>query len=111
VSISSVSPIVDQPRRTRDDPGVSGLQVNTLTVAEHQALLQRTGQRPLSLAEISSIHGEEAATREAARRQRAAAARSREAAAARTPAEVAVRWLVVGGERWRVTVECDPRDD
>lgn len=111
MSISRVPPIADQPRRRRDDPGVSGLQVNTLTVAEHQALLQRTGQRTLSLDEISRIHGEDAANREAARRQRAAVARSREAAAARQPAEVAVRWLVVDGARWRVTIESEPFDD
>ena len=100
-------PVVDQPRWTRDDAEAercSGLQVNTLTVREHQALLVSRGQWPLSLDEIAQIHGPEAAEAEAVRQARQSVA-PRGASTGRQ--ERAVRTVVVDGRRWKVTIEAD----
>ena len=99
-------PVVDQPRWTRDDAEAgrcSGLQINTLTVREHQALLVSRGQRPLSLDEIAEIHGTEAARMEGARQRR-------QMAPVAPPAPIptgdkATRVVLVDGERWTVTIE------
>ncbi len=100
-----IPPVVDQPRWTRDDVEArccSGLQVNTLTVREHQALLVSRGQRPLSLDEIAQIRGPAAAEVEAARQARQSVA-PRGAPMGRQ--EKAVRSVVVDGRRWKVTIE------
>ncbi|SOE01912.1 hypothetical protein [Caenispirillum bisanense] len=102
-----ILPVVDQPRWTRDGVQAgrcSGLQVNTLTVGEHQALLVSRGQRPLSLAEIAQIHGLDAAEAEAARQARQSAAPR---GAPRGRQEKALRSVVVDGRRWKVTIEAD----
>ncbi|MCA1971730.1 MAG: hypothetical protein LDL44_02745 [Caenispirillum sp.] len=102
-----IPPVVDQPRWTRDDVEArrcSGLQVNTLTVGEHQVLLMSRGQRPLSLAEIAQIQGPDAAEAEAARQARQSAP-SR--GAPRQRQERAVRSVVVDGRPWKVTVAVD----
>ncbi|GAA0599261.1 hypothetical protein [Caenispirillum bisanense] len=100
-------PVVDQPRWTRDDAEAgrcSGLQVNTLTVREHQVLLMSRGQRSLSLDEIARIHGPDAAEAEAARQARQSVAPR---GAPRGRQEKAVRSVVVDGRRWKITVEPD----
>ncbi|GAA0603348.1 hypothetical protein [Caenispirillum bisanense] len=102
-----IPPVVDQPRWTRDDVEAgrcSGLQINTLTVREHQALLVSRGQGPLSLAEIAQIHGSDAVEVEAARQARQSAAPG---AAPRGRQNKAVRSVVVDGRRWKVTIEAD----
>lgn len=102
-----IPPVVDQPRWTRDDAKAgrcSGLQVNTLTVSEHQALLMSRGQRPLSLAEIAQIHGPNAAEAEAARVARQSVAPG---GAPTGRHEKAERSVVVDGRRWKVTVAVD----
>ncbi len=102
-----IRPVVDQPRWTRDDAEAgrcSGLQINTLTVREHQALLVSRGQRSLSLEEIAQIHGPDAAEAAAARQSRQSAA-PRAAPIGRQ--EKAVRTVVVDGRRWKVTIEPD----
>ncbi|SOD91598.1 hypothetical protein [Caenispirillum bisanense] len=102
-----IPPVVDQPRWTRDNAEAarcSGLQVNTLAVREHQALLVSRGQRPLSLDEIAQIHGPAAAEAEAARQARQSVA-PRGAPTGRQ--EKAVRTVVVDGRRWKVTIEAE----
>lgn len=102
-----IPPVVDQPRWTRDDVEVgrcSGLQVNTLTVREHQALLMSRGQRPLSLAEIAQIHGRDAAEAEAARLAPQSVAPG---GAPTGRQEKAERSVVVDGRRWKITIEAD----
>lgn len=102
-----ILPVVDQTRWTREDVEAgrcSGLQVNTLTVREHQALLMSRGQWPLSLAEIAQIHGPDAADAEAVR-QACQSAPPRGAPTGRQ--EKAERSVVVDGRRWKITIEAD----
>lgn len=95
-------PVVEHQARTRADAEVgrcSGIQVNTMSLADHQALLQSRGVAPLSIDEIERLYGPEAAAGERQRLLRVAAARPVQ------PAEKAVRYITDSGVTYRITVE------
>jgi hypothetical protein len=96
------APVIDHQSYTRADAEAgrcSGIQVNTMSLADHQALLRSRGAAPLSMAEIKRLYGPEAAEGERQRLLRVAAARPVQ------PAEKAVRYITDSGVTYRVTVE------